>query len=167
MSRGFVREEDQEETVFIPPRAALPTGITNYVTPFGLQQLLEEKKLLETERAQLDAVEENERRRALAVIDGKINLLNERLNSARVLDQHEKLKEEIRFGAKVQLEDIKSKEILQFQIVGVDEANVKQQKIAFIAPIARAVTGKKTAETAELNLAGETKIFKILKVTYQ
>ncbi|HET8754225.1 MAG TPA: GreA/GreB family elongation factor, partial [Salinimicrobium sp.] len=160
-------EEDQEESVFIPPRAALPVGVTNYVTPFGLQQLLEERKLLETERAQLDVVEENERRRALAVIDGKMNLLNERINSARVIEPQEQVKEEIRFGAKVKLEEIKSKKILEFQIVGVDEANVKQQKIAFIAPIARAVTGKMEGETAELNLGGETRIFRIQKVTYQ
>jgi len=39
MSRGFVKEEDQEEPVIIPPRAAIPDGVTNYVTPNGLQEL--------------------------------------------------------------------------------------------------------------------------------
>ncbi len=39
MSRGFVKEEDQEEAPMIPPRAALPDGAINYVTPLGMQQL--------------------------------------------------------------------------------------------------------------------------------
>lgn len=47
MSRGFVKEEDQEEAPIIPPRAALPNGVTNYVTPKGYQDLLDELKALE------------------------------------------------------------------------------------------------------------------------
>ncbi|MEO8732945.1 MAG: transcription elongation factor GreA, partial [Flavobacteriales bacterium] len=35
MSRGFVREDDQEEPIFIPPRATLPAGMENHVTPRG------------------------------------------------------------------------------------------------------------------------------------
>lgn len=166
MSRGFVREEDQEESVFIPPRAALPSGVTNYVTAFGLQQLQEEKLVLEMERSQMDVVEENERRRTLAVIDGKMNLLQERINSARVLEMRDQPKNEVRFGAKLKLEEVKSKEMLEFQIVGVDEADVQQQKIAFIAPISRAVTGKKVGELAELNLKGVKRVFKVINIQY-
>jgi transcription elongation factor GreB len=44
MSRGFVKEDDQEEAPIIPPRAALPNGVTNYVTPNGLQELKTELK---------------------------------------------------------------------------------------------------------------------------
>lgn len=43
MSRGFVKEDDQEEAPIIPPRAALPSGQTNYVTPNGLKELKEEE----------------------------------------------------------------------------------------------------------------------------
>ncbi len=50
MSRGFVKEEDQEEAPFIPPRAALPPGVTNYVTPQGHRQLLEERETLEKQQ---------------------------------------------------------------------------------------------------------------------
>ena len=35
MSRGFVKESDQEEFPMIPPRADLPLGMVNYVTEFG------------------------------------------------------------------------------------------------------------------------------------
>ena len=36
MSRGFVKEDDQEEIPIVPPRADLPDGVTNYVTQVGL-----------------------------------------------------------------------------------------------------------------------------------
>ena len=46
MSRGFVKEEDQEEIPMVPPRADLPEGVTNYVTRAGMNELLEEKQAL-------------------------------------------------------------------------------------------------------------------------
>ncbi len=166
MSRGFVKEEDQEEAPFIPPRAALPAGVTNYVTPQGMQELLEERKELELERANLEAESDTERRRAMAVIDGKMNLLQERINSARVLEPNEQPKEEIRFGARVTLKNTGSGQIQEFTIVGIDEANVQKQKIAFVAPIARAVTGRKKGEVAEFKLGNELRQLEILEIRY-
>ena len=50
MSRGFIKEGDQEEIPMVPPRAYLPDGVPNYVTKEGLDALKEELKSLETER---------------------------------------------------------------------------------------------------------------------
>ena len=83
MSRGFVKEDDQEEAPFIPPRASLPPNVPNYVTKKGMELLLQEKKELEAQRSNLSAENDVERRKALAVINGKIELLNERINSAQ------------------------------------------------------------------------------------
>ena len=101
MSRGFVKEEDQEEAPFIPPRAALPQGVTNYVTPGGYQKLLDEKKELEKERAGLRITNEKERRHTQAVLDGKISGVSERINSARVLKTENLPNSQIRFGATI------------------------------------------------------------------
>ena len=46
MSRGFVKEGDQEETPLVTPRVHLPPGVTNYVTPHGLEELKQEHKSL-------------------------------------------------------------------------------------------------------------------------
>jgi transcription elongation factor GreB len=43
MSRGFVKEDDQEETPIVP-RADLPEGVVNYVTQGGMDELLNEKQ---------------------------------------------------------------------------------------------------------------------------
>ena len=167
MSRGFVKEEDQEEAPFIPPRAALPPGVTNYVTPQGLEALQKEKVQLEKEWAELEDLSETESRRARAVIDGKLDLLNERIASARVLKPEEQPQEEVRFGAFVELKDLKTGNLQDFQIVGVDEADVKQKKIAFVAPIVRAITGKKEGEVAQFQLGNEQRELEIKKIIYK
>lgn len=164
MSRGFVKEDDQEEAPIIPPRAALPAGETNYVTPNGLKELKEEEEKLIEERANLDKENETERRRAQAVIDGNLKLLRERISTARVLDTKEQPEDEVRFGALVELKQ--NGNIQKFQIVGVDEADVKKQKIAFVAPIAKAVTGKKVGDKIDFKLGEEIRKLEILKITY-
>ncbi|WP_298324378.1 GreA/GreB family elongation factor [uncultured Dokdonia sp.] len=165
MSRGFVKEDDQEETPIIPPRAALPDGVTNYVTSHGLTQLKEELSTLDNKISTLDETDERERRRALAVLNGKRNLLLERIQSARLLD-HIKDEGEIRFGATVTYTIASMSKPITIQIVGVDEASVKDKKIAFTAPIARALIGKKVDETTTFQLGNEEKKLTIKNIDY-
>ena len=164
MSRGFVKESDQEELPIIPPRAALPPGVDNYVTPNGLQELKDEQAALEAEKAALPTANEDEHRRAATVIDGKLALLTERLTGARLINPAEQPAQEVRFGASVQLEQ--NGRPVNFQIVGVDEANVKKGKLAFTAPIVRAITGLYVGETADFNLGGEVRQLKVLDISY-
>ena len=49
MSRGFVKEGDQEEVPMVLPRAFLPDGVPNYVTEEGLKLLHEEMESLKKE----------------------------------------------------------------------------------------------------------------------
>lgn len=169
MSRGFVKEEDQEEAPLIPPRAALPPGATNYVTPHGMDLLLMEKEQLEQERLNNRQENETERRRTNMMIDGKLNLLNARISSARVLDPKEQPQDEVRFGASVHLRPAETKNAkeLKFTIVGVDEASVKEGKIAFVAPIARAVTGKKEGDVVSLQLGNRVQEFTLVSIHYK
>ncbi|HCX99708.1 MAG TPA: transcription elongation factor GreA, partial [Bacteroidales bacterium] len=46
MSRGFIKEDDQEEIPLVPPRAHLPEGVINYVTQVGMDELLDERQKL-------------------------------------------------------------------------------------------------------------------------
>lgn len=164
MSRGFVKEDDQEEKPIIPPRAALPAGVTNYVTPAGLQALQEEQEDLLREISELDESDERERRRSLAVLNGKLNLLKERLTSARLLDKVDT--DEVRFGARVTYTISGSPKPVTLQIVGVDEADVKQQKIAFTAPVAKALMGKKAGEETMLELGDNKRSIQIQNIEY-
>lgn len=167
MSRGFVKEEDQEETPIIPPRAALPEGTTNYVTPKGMKELLSEREQIENERATLDTTHEQQRRIELTVINGKLDLLNERIASARILDPTSQPQDEVRFGARVTYKITTMKAPLTFQIVGVDEADIAKKKIAFVAPIAVAITGHKEGDEVSFNLGGEKRMIEIVAIRYE
>jgi len=164
MSRGFVKEDDQEETPIIPPRAALPASVTNYVTPEGMEQLLAERTALEGQRELDKDMDEQQGRRELAVIDGKFALLQERIASARILQPKKQNQDEIRFGAQVTLNMNNQEQV--FQIVGVDEADVARKKIAFTAPIAMAITGKKVGDVVEFKLGKENRTIRIIKISY-
>lgn len=166
MSRGFVKESDQEELPLIPPRPPLPAGATNYVTPAGMAALEAERAALEAEKQDLPGDNEDERRRAGTVIDGKLNLLNQRIASARVLDPAGQPQDEVRFGAHVKLRQQPGNRVQEFQIVGVDEADVKAKKISFTAPIAQAVTGVRVGETADFRLGNELRKLEVLDIRY-
>jgi len=165
MSRGFVKEDDQEETPIIPPRAALPKGVTNYVTPTGLKLLQAERKQLESERKNLAVTEEQQRRRDLAIINGKLGLLQERIVLARVLQPKDQPKDEVRFGATVTFKMNNKTQV--FTIVGVDEADIKQQKIAFVAPIAKAITGAKVGKEVAFTSGTELRKLEVLDISYK
>ncbi|MDT0293611.1 GreA/GreB family elongation factor [Mesonia ostreae] len=164
MSRGFVKEEDQEEAPLIPPRAALPMGVTNYVTQNGKDALLQERKNLEETRSKIDLKDEQAKRREQAVVDGKLQLLQERIASARVISLEKQPQDEVRFGAKVEFILNKAKQ--KFQIVGVDEADVKNKKISFTAPIAKALMGAKVNEKVDFKLGADSKRIKVLAIAY-
>ncbi len=166
MSRGFVKESDQEELPIIPPRAPLPAGVINYVTPTGLAALTAELDALEAEKAGFSTDHEDERRRAVAVIDGKLALLRPRISSARVIDPAAQPQEEVRFGARVTLRFRNKGKEQTLQIVGVDEANVKEKKIAFTSPIAKAITGLWAGEVADFRMGGQAEKLEVLKIGY-
>lgn len=164
MSRGFVKESDQEEPIVIPPRASLPEGQTNYVTPEGKRLLEKEKQQLELQLANIDIKDDTERRREVAKIDGLLHLLFERLNSAHVINLEQQPKDFVRFGAQVKFK--MNGKTLKFQIVGVDEASVKDQKIAFTSPLAKALTSKKEGDCFTFNIGEESRPVEVLEISY-
>lgn len=103
MSRGFVKEDDQEEIPIVPPRADLPEGVTNYVTQIGMDELLEEKQSLIDEKENLEVTNESDRRIAVNHINAKLQLLLNRINTAKIIDIDQQPKDEVRFGARLTL----------------------------------------------------------------
>ena len=164
MSRGFVKEDDQEEIPLVPPRADLPEGATNYVTQYGMDALLEERESLMKEREGLDPTNEKDYRISANHINAQLQLLSERIGTAKIIEAEGQLSNEVRFGTTVTLKIKKTNKIQKFQIVGVDEANIKKNKIAFTAPIAKILIHKKVGEIAILKLHNEERLFEILKV---
>ncbi|PRP67499.1 GreA/GreB family elongation factor [Nonlabens agnitus] len=166
MSRGFVKEGDQEEPVVIPPRAILPDGVINYVTPYGHQQLLNKLEALENELGTLSNENETDLRRSQTLIHGKIKLLKERIASARILKPEDQAQDEVRFGATVKFKNTSGNAVQTIHITGVDEADVSQGKIAFTTPIARALAGAQEGQEVDFKLGNEVRKLKVLEINY-
>lgn len=166
MSRGFVKEEDQEEVPMVPPRADLPEGAINYVTQVGMDELLGERERLITERDGLDNTNEKEKRITTNYINAKLQLLNNRILTAKIVDLSTQPQNEVRFGAVVTLKTGSDKNLQHYQIVGVDEADISKRKISFLSPIAKLLTDKQVGDIAVLKLAKEDRSFKIMNIEY-
>lgn len=166
MSRGFVREGDQEETPLVPQRAYLPAGVPNFVTREGMDQLLKEKEELIGERENLDIANENEKRIAQNYINAKLQLLNERISEARIVEITGQPPDEATFGAKVTLMSHVSGKAQTFRIVGVDEADIAKEKISFISPLAKALINKKTGDKVTIKQGSKEIVYEIIDISY-
>ena len=166
MSRGFVKEDDQEEIPIVPQRAYLPDGVQNFVTRTGMDQLLAEKQMLVNEKDNLSSTSENEKRIALNYINAKLHLLNNRITEAKVVNPDEQPQNEIRFGASVTLKTKGSGHIQTFQIVGVDEADISKGKVSFISPLAKVLINKQNGDMVALKRPKEDTVFEIMGIAY-
>ncbi|MBO6081050.1 MAG: GreA/GreB family elongation factor [Bacteroidales bacterium] len=151
MSRGFVKEGDQEEVPMLTPRAFLPAGVENFVTSTGMEELKAEREEILRERKQYEGVDNNDARVNNNYLTGKLRLLEERIHSARVLDYDPQRQNDVAFGATIKFKNLKNNQIAQYQIVGVDEANIMKGKISFLSPLSKVLKNKKAGETVSFN----------------
>jgi len=100
-------------------------------------------------------------------IEGRISDLESKLANAQIINPT-LLDADGRcvFGATVDLEDMKSGEVVTYQIVGDDEGDIKQGKISIGSPLARALIGKYPGDVAEVRAPGGTREYEILDVKY-
>lgn len=171
MSRAFVKDESWEEPV-IAPRAPLPDGVPNYVTPRGLQLLRDEQAEIEARRQAIDsdaALEDDERRRRGSVLATRLRDLVTRIAIAEVVVPGVAAHDAVRFGARVTLRTTAGGtdgEERRLRIVGVDEADPDQDRVAFTSPIAQAVLGKRIGQSARLRAAGGEETLRIEAIEY-
>ena len=100
-------------------------------------------------------------------IEGRIMEVESKLANAQIIDP-KLLDADGRcvFGATVELEDMDSGQIVTYQIVGDDEADIKENKISISSPIARALIGKYAGDIAEVQAPGGVREYEILDVRY-
>ena len=154
MSRAFTKEEAPEGPVIVPPRPPLPPGVPNYVTPRGLDALREERRGLDAERARLSAdADADGRQREMQALAKRLTALDERIAKAHIVEPSA-APTEVRFGTTVTVQTLAGGapegDPRTFTIVGVDEASASEGRVAFTAPIARAVTGLGVGDEAPL-----------------
>ena len=115
-----------------------------------------------SENAEYEAAKERQ-----SFVEGRIVELEFKLGSAQVIDP-KKLNADGRcvFGSTVILEDPNNGDVVTYQIVGDDEADIKQRKISISSPIARALIGKVVGDIAEVQAPGGIREYEVVEVQY-
>ena len=100
-------------------------------------------------------------------IEGRIQEIEGKLSACQIIDPADLHADgKVVFGATVELEDEASGTKVKYQIVGVDEADLKLGLINIGSPIARALIGKEQGDTAEVQAPGGIKHYEIIAVSY-
>jgi transcription elongation factor GreA len=99
-------------------------------------------------------------------IEGQIAEIEDRMARAQVIDVSKLSGKQVKFGATVSVIDEDTEEKARYQIVGEHEADVKQGRVSITSPIARAMIGKESGETVEVNTPGGVKAYEITKVEW-
>ena len=115
-----------------------------------------------SENAEYEAAKERQ-----GFIEGRIIDLEGKLGSAQVIDP-KTLNAGGRcvFGSTVELEDVSTGNVMTYQIVGEDEADIKMGKISIGSPIARALIGKYSGDVAEVQAPSGVREYEIVNVLY-
>ena len=95
-----------------------------------------------SENAEYDAAKERQ-----SMIEGRIGEIQGKLAGAEVVDPSTIKSDRVVFGATVTIIDSETEEEHTYQIVGIDEADVKKGMISVLSPIARAMIGKKAGDS--------------------
>lgn len=111
-----------------------------------------------SENAEYDAAKDRQ-----GFIEGRIQEIEGKLSAAQVIDPSQlDPGGRVVFGATVELEDESTGEVVKYQIVGEDEADLKLGLINISSPIARAMIGKEEGDVAEVQAPGGVKRYEIV-----
>jgi transcription elongation factor GreA len=115
-----------------------------------------------SENAEYDAAKERQ-----AFIEGRIADLEGKLGSSLVVDPTTLNADgRVVFAATVDLENLDSGEKVTYQIVGIDEADIKDAKVSVTSPIARALIGKSAGDVVAVEAPSGVREYEILGVRY-
>lgn len=99
-------------------------------------------------------------------IEGQIAEIEDKMARAQVIDVSKLSGSQVKFGATVSVVDEDTEEKARYQIVGEHEADVKKGRVSITSPIARAMIGKESGETVEVNTPNGVKAYEITKVEW-
>ena len=115
-----------------------------------------------SENAEYDAAKERQ-----AFVEGRIAELEGKLGAAQIIDPTALDAEgRVVFASTVNLEDLESGQKVTYQIVGLDEADLKMNKVSVTSPIARALIGKYAGDVVEVQAPSGPGEYEILEVLY-
>lgn len=99
--------------------------------------------------------------------EGRINEIESKLSAAQIIDITElENTGKVIFGVTVTIIDVDTDEEKVYQIVGDDEANIKQGKLSVNSPIARGLIGREEGDVVQIDTPGGTREYEVDKVEH-
>ncbi len=114
-----------------------------------------------SENAEYDAAKDRQ-----GFIEGRIKELNDKIARAQVIDPATLDTDKIVFGATVTLFDADTENEVTYQIVGEDEADLKDGKISVTSPVGKALIGHQLDDEVRIKVPSGVKIYEITDIKY-
>ncbi|MBL6951152.1 MAG: transcription elongation factor GreA [Alphaproteobacteria bacterium] len=114
-----------------------------------------------SENAEYHAAKERQ-----AFIESRIADLGSKVSRAQIIDTSSLAGKTVKFGATVTVVDEDDNATLEFQIVGEDEADIKERRLSVQSPLARALIGKSVGDEVEVPTPSGGKFYELLKVRF-
>lgn len=164
MSRAFVKESDENLVADeLPERPQSP--YPNYVTPVGLARLQAQYAELQERRARLASADDPLSRQQFREVQRDLRYFQHRLESAILVEVTSQPRDEVHFGAMVDVSDESGKRHT-FSIVGEDEANVGVGKISWASPLGKAMIGSRVGDSVVWRRPAGDASLEILAIRY-
>jgi transcription elongation factor GreA len=100
-------------------------------------------------------------------IESRLAEIEDKLSRAQVIDVSKLSGDTVKFGATVSVVDEDTGDEAVYQIVGEDEADVRDGKVSITSPMARALIGKEVGDVVEVSAPGGARSFEILKIKWK
>ncbi len=157
---------EQKQPMTIPGKARLEEELKQLVQverPNVIKAIEEARSNGDlSENADYDAAKERQ-----GFIEARIADIQNKIANSEVIDVTVLNSDKIIFGAHVVLEDLEVNEEVSYQIVGEDEADVKNGKISVFSPLARSIIGKKKGDIVEFKTPKSEKEFEVKKFFFK
>ncbi|TYP00320.1 transcription elongation factor GreA [Geothermobacter ehrlichii] len=115
-----------------------------------------------SENAEYEAAKDRQ-----AFIEGRIQELNDKIARAQVIDPAQIDSDKIVFGATVTLFDTETEVEVTYQIVGEDEADIKEGKISVTSPVGKALIGHRVDDEVQIRVPSGVKVYEITDIRYE
>ena len=114
-----------------------------------------------SENAEYDAAKDKQ-----GFVEGRIKELNDKIARAQVINPADIESEKIVFGAKVTIVDVDTDAEVSYQIVGEEEAEIKDGKISITSPVGRALIGHLVDDEVSITVPSGVRVYEITNIEY-
>ncbi len=100
-------------------------------------------------------------------IEGRIQDINAKFARLQVVEPEANRSDQVAFGATVTIENLDTEETFRYQIVGPDEADIRENRISFQSPVAQALIGKREGDVVKVSVPKGQMEVEITEVLYR